>query len=111
MFLSKFLLKRPLIVNLLTLVILLLGILVLTSVNRATYPDVNFELMLVTTEYPGASSEDVEVNVTNKIEKKHDLNKYNWQKPHKPNLTGTKSAYFPNKNKNVNEKKYKTWKK
>ena len=68
MFLSKFLLKRPLVVNLLTLVILLLGILVLTSVNRATYPDVNFELMMVTTEYPGASSEDVEVNVTNKIE-------------------------------------------
>ena len=70
MFLSKFLLKRPLVVNLLTLVILLLGILVLTSVNRATYPDVNFELMMVTTEYPGASSEDVEVNVTNKIEEK-----------------------------------------
>ena len=31
-------------------------------------------------------------------------------KPHKPNLTGTDSAYYPNKNKNVNEKKYKSWK-
>tara|TARA_Y100000389_G_scaffold192031_1_gene219022 strand:+ start:57 stop:419 length:363 start_codon:yes stop_codon:yes gene_type:complete len=46
----------------------------------------------------------------NKIEKKHDLEKYNWQKPHQPNLTGTVSAYYPNKNKNVVEKKYKTWK-
>jgi hypothetical protein len=25
----------------------------------------------------------------NKIEKKHDLEKYDWQKPHQPNLTGT----------------------
>ena len=46
----------------------------------------------------------------NKIEKNHDLKKYEWQKPHQPNLTGTESAYFPNKNKNVVEKKYKSWK-
>ena len=30
--------------------------------------------------------------------------KYNWQKPHQPNLTGTDKAYYPNKNKNVNKK-------
>ena len=36
--------------------------------------------------------------------------KYSWQKPHKPNLTGTKKAYYPNKNNNENSKKYKTWK-
>ena len=47
---------------------------------------------------------------SNKIEKKHELNKYEWQKPHKPNLTGTDSAYYPNKNKNVIKKKYKSWK-
>ena len=47
---------------------------------------------------------------SNKIEKNHKLEKYKWQKPHKPNLTGTDSAYYPNKNKNVNEKKYKSWK-
>ena len=46
----------------------------------------------------------------NKIEKKHDLEKYNWQKPHQPNLTGTESAYYPNKNKNALKKKYKSWK-
>ena len=46
----------------------------------------------------------------NKIEKDHDLKKYDWQKPHRPNLTGTDKAYFPNKNKNVSEKKYKSWK-
>ena len=35
----------------------------------------------------------------NKIENTHDFKKYQWQKPHKPNLTGTDSAYYPNKNK------------
>ena len=46
----------------------------------------------------------------NKIEKNHDFKKYDWQKPHQPNLTGTDKAYFPNKNKDVSEKKYKSWK-
>ena len=46
----------------------------------------------------------------NKIEKKHELEKYDWQKPHQSNLTGTEKAYYPNKNKNVIEKKYKSWK-
>ena len=46
----------------------------------------------------------------NKIEKDHELKKYDWQKPHQSNLTGTDKAYFPNKNKNVSEKKYKSWK-
>ena len=47
---------------------------------------------------------------SNKIENEHNPKKYEWQKPHKPNLTGTDSAYYPNKNKDANEKKYKSWK-
>ena len=47
----------------------------------------------------------------NKIENTHDLKKYEWQKPHKSNLTGTEKAYYPYKEKNVSKKKYKTWKK
>ncbi len=47
----------------------------------------------------------------NKIENIHKLEKHDWQKPHQPNLTGTDSAYYPNKNnKNATEKKYKSWK-
>ena len=47
----------------------------------------------------------------NKIENIHELEKHDWQKPHQPNLTGTDSAYYPNKNnKNATEKKYKSWK-
>jgi len=48
---------------------------------------------------------------SNRIEKKHELKKYEWQKPHKPNETGTKDAYHPNKDRNNGiKKKYKSWK-
>ena len=46
----------------------------------------------------------------NKIENVHQLNKYNWQKNHKSNQTGTKDAYSPSKNKNATKKKYTSWK-
>ena len=47
----------------------------------------------------------------NKIDNIHKLEKHIWQKPHQPKLTGTDSAYYPNKNnKNATEKKYKSWK-
>ena len=45
----------------------------------------------------------------NKIEQNHDLKKYTWQKPHQSNQTGTDNAYYPNKEKDVTKKKYKTW--
>ena len=49
--------------------------------------------------------------ISNRIEKSHELEKYEWQKPHKPNVTGTDKAYHPNKQKNdVIKKKYKSWK-
>ena len=48
---------------------------------------------------------------SNKIENDHKFKKYNWQKPHQSNSTGTEKAYYPYKNKdNVINKKYKSWK-
>jgi NADH:ubiquinone oxidoreductase subunit len=46
----------------------------------------------------------------NKIENKHNLEKYDWQKPHQPNQTGTKNAYHPNINSEQIKKKYTSWK-
>ena len=46
----------------------------------------------------------------NKIENLHDLKKYEWQKPHQPNQTGTDNSYHPNKNNEKINKKYKSWK-
>tara|TARA_A100001015_G_scaffold309462_1_gene408986 strand:- start:303 stop:458 length:156 start_codon:yes stop_codon:yes gene_type:complete len=46
------------------------------------------------------------VNETPNIE----VEKYNWQKKHEANLTGTSKAYKPSKiTKNI-KKKYETWK-
>ena len=46
----------------------------------------------------------------NKIENSHELTKFDWQKPHKPNLTGSTNAYSPKGNTDALKKKYKTWK-
>ena len=47
----------------------------------------------------------------NKIENTHELKKYDWQKPHQSNQTGTEQSYHPNKNDDKISKKYNTWKK
>ena len=46
----------------------------------------------------------------NKIEFKTNIKKYNWQKPHSENKTGTSKAYHPNKKNNDIKKKYNSWK-
>ncbi len=47
--------------------------------------------------------------INNKIENSHKLTKYEWQKPHQPNQTGTSNSYHPKKNNNAIGKKYKSW--
>ena len=47
--------------------------------------------------------------IKNKIEETHELKKYNWQKNHLSNQTGTNKAYNPQKNQDANKKKYKSW--
>ena len=46
----------------------------------------------------------------NKLGNSQDIKKYNWQKPHLSNQTGTQNSYHPNKDNNENYKKYKSWK-
>ena len=46
----------------------------------------------------------------NKIEFDTKIKKYDWQKPHLSNQTGTKNAYHPNKKDVEIKKKYKIWK-
>ena len=46
----------------------------------------------------------------NKIENVHEFQKYDWQKPHQPNQTGTENSYHPKKYNNAVKKKYKSWK-
>ena len=48
---------------------LLLGAGTLLSIKRDTFPDVDFGEVLITAQYAGASPEDMELQVTNKLEK------------------------------------------
>ncbi len=64
----RFFAERHLLAYLITLAIILLGLSALTHIKRDTFPEVEFGEIFVTTTYPGASPEDVELKVTNKIE-------------------------------------------
>jgi len=64
----RFFAERHLLVNLLTIAVILLGLYSLTKIKRDMFPHVDLDQLVVTTRYPGASPEDVELNVTNKLE-------------------------------------------
>ncbi|MCP4410547.1 MAG: efflux RND transporter permease subunit [Gammaproteobacteria bacterium] len=64
----RFFAARTTLANVITLMILFLGISSLTIIQRDNFPSVDFDEMTITTRYPGASPEDVELNVTNAIE-------------------------------------------
>ena len=68
-------------------------------------PDANWIIEYIGSEYGGNID-----NTSEWLDNKHDLKIYDWQKSHQPNLTGTDKAYYPNKNKDAIDKKYKTWK-
>ncbi len=64
----RFFAERHKLATLITIMTILLGLSTLVGIKRDTYPHVDFGMMVVVTRYPGASPEDVELNVTNKIE-------------------------------------------
>ena len=51
-----------------TATLLLLGLSELSTIKRDVYPSVDLDEISIVTSYPGASPEDVELNVTNKLE-------------------------------------------
>ena len=55
--------------HLISLLIIMLGASTLLTIKRDSFPSVEFGEMLITTQYSGASPEDVELMVTNEIEK------------------------------------------
>ena len=63
-----FFIKRHLLANLLTIIILLIGLFSLYRINRSELPKIDIGEVIISTFYPGASPEDVELNVTNPIE-------------------------------------------
>lgn len=64
----EFFLKRPVLANLLTLCVCALGGWHFFTARRDAFPDVKFDIVIVSTPYPGGSPEEVENLVTRKIE-------------------------------------------
>jgi multidrug efflux pump subunit AcrB len=64
----EFFLKRRVLTNLLTLFIIFVGGWQAYHVRREAFPEVDFDIVTITTPYPGASPEEVERLVTDKIE-------------------------------------------
>ncbi|MBD3218367.1 MAG: MMPL family transporter [candidate division Zixibacteria bacterium] len=64
----RFFVKRHMLANLFTIMTILLGIGTLIQIKRDIFPEVDFGEVIIVTRYPGASPEDVELNVTNELE-------------------------------------------
>jgi multidrug efflux pump subunit AcrB len=64
----RFFAERHTLAMVLTFMIAALGVSTLFVIQRDMFPKVEFGEVLITTRYPGASPEDVELNVTNEIE-------------------------------------------
>ncbi len=64
----KFFAERHTLANLIIIMTIVLGLHTLFQIKREIYPEVDMGFMVIRTLYPGASPEDVELNVTNKIE-------------------------------------------
>ena len=62
-------LKNSMLLNLLTFFLIVYGIVVGLSMKREAFPAVDFDQIIIRTIYPGASPENVEMHVTNRIEK------------------------------------------
>ncbi|MCB1156459.1 MAG: efflux RND transporter permease subunit [Leptospiraceae bacterium] len=67
--LSEYFLKHPRVTNMVIILVFLAGIFASLNINRQANPPISFDVLTITTLYPGASPEDVEINLTHKIEK------------------------------------------
>ena len=64
----KYFLDKSIFLNLLTALILIIGAFKAITLNREAFPNINFDIVTVTTIYPGASAAEVEKLITKPIE-------------------------------------------
>ena len=69
MSLTKFSINNGILVNLLTLLILGVGIYSVSTMNRDVFPNIEFDRVIIQTRYPGATAAQIEKLITLPIEK------------------------------------------
>jgi len=67
--LPRFSVNNSLFVNLISIIIVIIGITVVLGINREVFPNVAFDMVSIMAYYPGATPEDVEKLITVPIEK------------------------------------------
>lgn len=67
--LIEFFIERSLLVNLLSVIIVLVGVLSAIMLKKDTFPEVDFDVIVVSTYYPGSTPEDVEKLITIELER------------------------------------------
>ena len=63
-------LKNPVARFMMAIGIILLGIIAFSNLAIDLFPDISYPIVSISTEYPGASPEDIEMSVTRRIEKR-----------------------------------------
>ena len=63
-----FFVNRPLVVNLISVLAIVLGLFAVSKINREAFPNVNLDQIRITFNYPGASPEEIENLVITPIE-------------------------------------------
>ncbi|QUM76257.1 efflux RND transporter permease subunit [Moritella sp. 24] len=61
--------QRSFLARIITIMVLAIGIGAVSILKLQELPDIAFPEVTITTQYPGASAQDIELNITNKIEK------------------------------------------
>jgi len=69
MSLPRFSINQSLFVNLVSVIIIIIGLLVVFGMNKEIFPNVSFDMVSITTAYPGAPPLDIEKLITVPIEK------------------------------------------
>jgi len=60
--------ERSLIVNMLSVGLIIAGVIFLSSANREAFPKIDYNWVMVTTVYPGATALDIEKHISKPIE-------------------------------------------
>jgi multidrug efflux pump subunit AcrB len=66
---AKFSVKNSLLVNLISILLIIAGLFALTSINREAFPVFSFDIVLVTTVFPGSPAQEIEKLITIPLEK------------------------------------------
>ena len=69
MSLPRFSVNQSLFVNLVSVIIIIIGLVVLFGMNREIFPNVDFDILSISTAYPGATPLDIEKLISVPIEK------------------------------------------